>query len=285
MATTTTASDTVNYVTAVWFHTGGFKVDSLYSKDNVNEDNYESFKETKIDDFKVLCRAYMDASPNITRNNDVFRCDMGKERHALFLYEKLSQYISCTRHDTIVSISGVNMLEVFDLLYKDATIYNTKNYYFFRDIAYNTSFLDDIPTFRYVRTLPDAVAPSKHKASDSGYDLVLLNVLKTHGNVTFYDTGIQIAPPNGWYFDMVGRSSISKTGYMLANNVGIIDASYRGNIIVALVKIDKDAPDLELPAKLVQIIPRKVWHMQAQECETLEETARAAGGFGSSGTV
>ena len=139
---------------------------------------------------------------------------------------------------------------------------------------------------RFKKTHPQAVAPSKVHATDSGYDLVLVEKLKEVNNVTFYDTGIQVAPPAGFYFDLVGRSSISKSGYMLANNIGIIDNSYRGNIMVALVKIDHAAPDLVLPARLVQIIPRRVWDLPLEDVGDgeLNATARGTGGFGSSGS-
>jgi len=139
---------------------------------------------------------------------------------------------------------------------------------------------------QFKKAHPLAVTPSKAHPTDSGYDLVLVEKLKQHGNVTFYDTGIQVAPPPGFYFDLVGRSSISKSGYMLANSIGIIDHSYRGNIIVALVKIDPSAPDLELPSRLVQIIPRRVWDLPLVDVgnDALTETARGAGGFGSSGS-
>jgi dUTP pyrophosphatase len=141
-------------------------------------------------------------------------------------------------------------------------------------------------TVHFKRTHPQAVAPSKANASDSGYDLVLVDKIKEVDGVAYYDTGIQVAPPTGFYFDLVGRSSIAKTGYMLANNIGIIDNSYRGNIIVALVKINQDMPDLVLPARLVQIIPRKVWNLPFEDIgdQDLTATARGAGGFGSSGS-
>ena len=98
-----------------------------------------------------------------------------------------------------------------------------------------------------------------------------------------YDTGIKVQPAFGWYFDLVPRSSISKTGYMLANSIGVIDRTYVGPVLVPLRKVDPHAPDLELPARLVQIIPRPIVHIQWEEVEALDETARGAGGFGSTG--
>jgi dUTP pyrophosphatase len=139
--------------------------------------------------------------------------------------------------------------------------------------------------FNYVRTVPDAKPPQKQRASDSGYDLTLIKKIKTHGNVEFYDTCIKLQPAFGYYFDLVGRSSISKSGYMLANNVGIIDRTYRGTVIVPLIKVDNTQPDLELPSRLVQIIPRQIQHLEPIEIseEELAQSERNTGGFGSTG--
>ena len=137
--------------------------------------------------------------------------------------------------------------------------------------------------FHYVKTDPFAVDPCKAHHEDSGYDLHLLRKVKTHGNVEFYDTGIAVQPPLGYYFEVVGRSSISKSGYMIANNIGIIDQNYRGSILVALTKIDANAPSLQLPCRLVQLLPRQFIHMTPVCVESLDETARGTGGFGSTG--
>ena len=103
--------------------------------------------------------------------------------------------------------------------------------------------------------------------SDSGYDLTIIKKIKTDGMVEFYDTGIKVTPPYGYYFDVVPRSSITKTGYILANNVGIIDRSYVGNILVPLIKVDSSKPDLELPMRIVQLIPRKIEHFELEEVD------------------
>lgn len=136
---------------------------------------------------------------------------------------------------------------------------------------------------RFIKSSPDAIKPTKGHKTDSGYDLTLLKVHKQIGNVTMYDTGIKVCPPRGYYFDLVPRSSIIKSGYMLANNIGIIDQDYQGSVYVPLVKIDKTKPDLVLPNRLVQLIPRKVIHFEMEEVESFEETKRGSGGFGSTG--
>jgi hypothetical protein len=79
--------------------------------------------------------------------------------------------------------------------------------------------------------------------------------------IEFYDTCIQIEPMYGYYFDVLSKDLLMNTGYMLANNTHIIDASYRGNIIVSLIKVDKSKPDLELPCNFIQIIPRPIRYL------------------------
>lgn len=139
-----------------------------------------------------------------------------------------------------------------------------------------------VGALRVQRLRDDAVLPSKERVSDSGYDLTLLYEKSRHGQVVFYGTGLSIEPPPGWYFDVVARSSIVKRGHMLANNVGIIDRAYRGEILVPFIKIDSQAPALTLPARVAQLIPRPVVHFPVIEA-SLGETSRGSGGFGSSG--
>lgn len=136
-------------------------------------------------------------------------------------------------------------------------------------------------SFRFKKSDKNAVVPARAHGSDSGFDLTLLKKIKTVNDVEFFSTGIQVEPPHGYYFDMVPRSSLSKTGYMLANSVGIIDQNYRGDIIVPLRKVNKNAETLTLPVKLVQLIPRQWIHMSAVETSNLDQTQRGEDGFGS----
>jgi dUTP pyrophosphatase len=146
-----------------------------------------------------------------------------------------------------------------------------------------STFKSPIPEFKWKRTLENAVEPTKNISSDSGYDLTVISKIKEFNGVCYYDTGICVEPPDGFYFDVVGRSSISKTGWMLANNIGIIDATYRGSIIVALIKVYDDADEIQLPMRLVQMIPRSLILMENIEVDSLSDTVRGSGGFGSSG--
>lgn len=132
------------------------------------------------------------------------------------------------------------------------------------------------------RVSEDAKLPFKTHPNDTGYDLTAIRLEKQLTEKTFrYDTGIQVKPPQGYYMEILPRSSLSKTGYMLSNSVGTIDMDYRGNLLIALTKVDDSCPDLEVPFTKVQLVMRKAELYEVEEVEELDETERGSGGFGS----
>lgn len=138
--------------------------------------------------------------------------------------------------------------------------------------------------FEFIRTSKDAIVPSKAHPSDSGFDLSIIKEVKRIGKVVMYDTGIQVCPPKGYYFDCIPRSSIIKTGYILANSIGVIDEEYRGNILVPLVKINEEEPDISLPCRIAQLVLRKRYNIEAIEVTEFKGISeRGSNGFGSSG--
>lgn len=138
--------------------------------------------------------------------------------------------------------------------------------------------------FYFKRTREDAVQPFKARISDSGFDLTLLEKSHNIGEVEMYHTGIKAYPAYGWYFILAPRSSIIKTGYMLANSCGIIDRSYTGEILVPLIKIQGQKGDLVVPQRIVQLIPTPIIDFDFIETDESLDSNRGEGGFGSSGT-
>jgi deoxyuridine 5'-triphosphate nucleotidohydrolase len=199
--------------------------------------------------------------------------------------------LKCNIINNSIELYDNSALDFLNKIYKNVLtnneiLFTNQMYHFYKKLTNWTPTISrNNLYFNYVRTVPDAKPPQKQRASDSGYDLTLIKKIKTHGNVEFYDTCIKLQPAFGYYFDLVGRSSISKSGYMLANNVGIIDRTYRGTVIVPLIKVDNTQPDLELPSRLVQIIPRQIQHLEPIEIseEELAQSERNTGGFGSTG--
>jgi dUTP pyrophosphatase len=196
--------------------------------------------------------------------------------------------LPCENGGRMLVWNGISALDFLGYMYKSCltsscSIYKRKKYRQFTKSVLWSPDDKKLPTFYFSKTSPEAVAPHKSRLSDSGYDLHVIKKVKESKGVSYYDTGIQVQPQYGYYFDLVGRSSIAKKGWMVANNVGIIDQSYRGSILVALVPSVPNPTPLELPCKLVQLIPRKVIVMNGpRELKSLTVTDRSdSGGLGS----
>jgi deoxyuridine 5'-triphosphate nucleotidohydrolase len=182
---------------------------------------------------------------------------------------------------------GINSLDFLAKIYDGSSYRMVRKYASYLDIvnwqpriAGSQYCIDGI---KIGRTTRDAIIPTKAHGSDSGYDLTIISKVKEFGRMELFDTGICVEPPHGFYFDVVPRSSITKTGYIMANSVGVIDRGYIGTIKIGLLKIDKEMPDLVLPCKIAQMILRPAFHFDIEEVETFSETERGSGGFGSSG--
>ncbi len=158
-------------------------------------------------------------------------------------------------------------------------LYNNIN----NDISfvYNNYNLN-LPKISVVKVDDNAIIPTKKNWSDVGYDLSIIKKIEQYNSKTaLYDTGIKIQVDFGYYIEIVPRSSLSKSGYMLANSVGIIDNSYRGNLMVSLTKICDDAIEIEYPFRCCQLILRKYVNSYLEEVGNVDNTKRNDGGFGS----
>ena len=129
---------------------------------------------------------------------------------------------------------------------------------------------------------PNSVIPTKAHIEDIGFDVTIISIFKVvNDRITMYETGISVKPEDGYYVEIVPRSSFSKTGYVLANSIGVIDPNYRGTIKIAVIKVDNTMPDLPIPYKGFQLIVRKVENVTIKQVEDLDSTDRGTGGFGS----
>ena len=86
------------------------------------------------------------------------------------------------------------------------------------------------------------------------------------------------------HFWLAPRSSIYKTGYMMANSMGVIDRSYRGVLKAPVVKVCPGAAGFQRGERHFQIVaPDMGWIEDVRRVRSLPETARGDGGFGSTG--
>jgi dUTP pyrophosphatase len=139
------------------------------------------------------------------------------------------------------------------------------------------------------KTDPNAIIPTRAHPTDAGLDLTVLGVIKIlDDNVALFDTGIAVTPPDGYYTEVVLRSSASKLGISLANGTGIIDPAYTGSIMMAIRfhKTVSLSPNIYEPIEntcIGQLLVKPLILLEVEEVEELTTTVRGDGGFGSTG--
>lgn len=97
-------------------------------------------------------------------------------------------------------------------------------------------------------------------------------------------TGLRIALPKGYEAQVRPRSGFAlKHGITVLNTPGTIDADYRGEIGVILVNLSKDTFTINPGERIAQMVIARHETVEWEEVESLDDTARGAGGFGSTG--
>lgn len=143
----------------------------------------------------------------------------------------------------------------------------------------------------FVKLTPTAQAPTQGSAMAAGYDLhadlegaPLLAI--PAGEVRKVSTGIAIALPEGTFGAIYARSGLAtKRGLAPANKVGVIDADYRGPIIVALRNESHEMQYIEPGERIAQLVVTPYCPAVFNEVDSIGTTARGEGGFGSTGRV
>ena len=132
---------------------------------------------------------------------------------------------------------------------------------------------------------PDAILPRYGSADAAGADLCSIEEMTVEaGETKLVHTGLSMAIPQGYGGFIFARSGLAtKRGLAPANKVGVIDADYRGEIMVALYNQSQEPQQVEKGERIAQIVFLPCPQGTFTEAETLNETARADGGFGSTG--
>lgn len=143
-------------------------------------------------------------------------------------------------------------------------------------------------TVRYQKLDPRAVEPAYGSAAAAGADLyaVLDQPLTLQpGQTTLVHTGLAVEIPEGYVGLIFARSGLAtKRGLAPANKVGVIDADYRGEIMVALHNHGVEAQTIEHGERVAQLALLPFLTAAFQQADQLTDTVRGAGGFGSTGT-
>ncbi len=140
-----------------------------------------------------------------------------------------------------------------------------------------------------IKKLDDnAIIPTYGSEFSAGADLYALVdgqlTINPHKTVMVH-TGISIEIPEGYGGFIFARSGLaSKKGLAPANKVGVVDADYRGEIMVALHNHSSDAVVIENGERIAQFVIMPFVAANFVEVQTLSDTVRGSGGFGSTGS-
>jgi dUTP pyrophosphatase len=130
--------------------------------------------------------------------------------------------------------------------------------------------------------------PAAAHPGDAGLDLRAADSAKVApGERAIIPTGLAVAIPHGHAGLVLPRSGLaSKQGLTLANAPGLIDAGYRGEVIVAVVNLDREhAVTIEAGDRIAQLVVVALPSVTPAFVEGLPASPRGEGGFGSSGTA
>lgn len=134
---------------------------------------------------------------------------------------------------------------------------------------------------------PRAKLPAYGSAGAAGADLYALTdgpVEIAPGGTALIHTGIALAVPQGYVGLVYARSGLAcKRGLAPANKVGVIDADYRGEVMIFLHNHGTEPQTVEDGERVAQLVIAPYLTAQFQTAEALDDTARGAGGFGSTG--
>ncbi len=130
--------------------------------------------------------------------------------------------------------------------------------------------------------LPLPAYASEHAA---GLDVVAAESLTlAPGERHAVATGFAIAIPEGFEVQVRPRSGLAlKHGITCLNTPGTIDSDYRGEVKVILANLGSDPFEIVRGERIAQLVPAPVQRARFTEADSLDETQRGAGGFGSTG--
>ena len=136
---------------------------------------------------------------------------------------------------------------------------------------------------------PGAVTPRRGSADAAGYDLYACPadgqcVTIAPHTTAMIGTGLALAIPAGYFGGVFARSGLaSRQGLRPANCVGVIDADYRGEIMVLLINFSQEDFVINDGERIAQMVLAKHEQCDFIEVEELDETERGAGGYGHTG--
>ncbi|MBQ5841279.1 MAG: dUTP diphosphatase [Clostridia bacterium] len=142
-------------------------------------------------------------------------------------------------------------------------------------------------TVRFQKLDPRAVTPTYGSAAAAGADLYAVMdspLTLAAGETALVHTGLAVEIPDGYVGLICARSGLAtKRGLAPANKVGVIDADYRGEVMVALHNHGDVKQTIDHGERIAQLLLMPFLTAEYTEADSLSDTVRGEGGFGSTG--
>lgn len=134
-------------------------------------------------------------------------------------------------------------------------------------------------------TNTNATIPTRGSADAAGYDLYACEPRVVYPGATMkVNTGIAIEIPKGYFGAVFARSGLAtKQGLRPANCVGVIDADYRGDVMVALYNDSTEPREVQVGDRIAQLVIIPYISPDLEVVSELSDTERSGNGFGSTG--
>ncbi|XP_012670262.2 deoxyuridine 5'-triphosphate nucleotidohydrolase, mitochondrial isoform X2 [Clupea harengus] len=148
-----------------------------------------------------------------------------------------------------------------------------------------TELVTDVskPVLRFAKLTKNATVPTRGSSKAAGYDLYsAYDYTIGPMDKAIVKTDIQIAVPSGCYGRVAPRSGLA-VKYFIDVGAGVVDEDYRGNVGVVLFNFNKETFEVKKGDRIAQLICEMICYPDLLELETLDETERGEGGFGSTG--
>ena len=137
------------------------------------------------------------------------------------------------------------------------------------------------------RLSKNIILPKYETSGSSGLDLsanIKTSVKIEPGKTTIIPTGVSVSIPKNFEIQIRPRSGLAaKNQITVLNTPGTIDADYRGEIKVILINLSKETFVVENGARIAQMVVCPVIKAKLKEVDSLDNTSRGSGGFGSTG--
>jgi dUTP pyrophosphatase len=134
-------------------------------------------------------------------------------------------------------------------------------------------------------TNPNATVPTRGSTDAAGYDLYACEPRVVYPGATMkVNTGIAVEIPKGYFGAVFARSGLAtKQGLRPANCVGVIDADYRGDVMVALYNDSTEPREVQVGDRIAQLVIIPYISPDLEVVSDLSDTERSGNGFGSTG--